>query len=522
MSMFDFQPGQRWANTAETEMGVGIVTQVNPRTVAIFFPDAEETRQYATRNAPLARIEYQAGDEVENAEGERFLVTGREERNGLHFYDIEAADGSRRPCVETQLKGITRQAAPLTRLLQGQNDSFQNFSLRLRTWQNRQHWQMLSEAGLIGGRVDLIPHQFHIASEVTRHRHPRVMLADEVGLGKTIEAGLILHRLLLTGQIQRVLIVVPDALVHQWLVEMLRRFNLRFRLLDDEQCEAIFESEATANPFTSEQCVLCSLDFLLAHPRWQDAACDASWDMLVVDEAHHLAWHPDAPSDKYQLVDRLAADSQGLLLLTATPEKEGHLSHFAQLRLLDPRRYHDFGAFVASQEGFGQVATLVEHLFDDRTLDAAGNARIQDLLPDASSQALIRELVAPDDEEDRVPLQRLLARRLIDRHGTGRALFRNSRASIPGFPTRQLQHWPLPCPADYTGKKPRRLTEALYPETLLRGDRWLGIDPRVGWLIELLKKHRQKKFVTTTTRHWHWVNISDCAVVCSLPPSTAT
>jgi ATP-dependent helicase HepA len=272
MSMFDFQPGQRWANTAETEMGVGIVTQVNPRTVAIFFPDAEETRQYATRNAPLARIEYQAGDEVENAEGERFLVTGRDERNGLHIYEIEAADGSRRPCVETQLKGITRQAAPLTRLLQGQNDSFQNFSLRLRTWQNRQHWQMLSEAGLIGGRVDLIPHQFHIASEVTRHRHPRVMLADEVGLGKTIEAGLILHRLLLTGQIQRVLIVVPDALVHQWLVEMLRRFNLRFRLLDDEQCEAICESEATTNPFTSEQCVLCSLDFLLAHPRWQDAA----------------------------------------------------------------------------------------------------------------------------------------------------------------------------------------------------------------------------------------------------------
>jgi ATP-dependent helicase HepA len=63
---------------------------------------------------------------------------------------------------------------------------------------------------------------------VGRRHAPRVLLADEVGLGKTIEAGMILHQQLLSGAAERVLIVVPETLQHQWLVEMLRRFNLRF------------------------------------------------------------------------------------------------------------------------------------------------------------------------------------------------------------------------------------------------------------------------------------------------------
>src|SRR5690606_16221880 len=93
--------------------------------------------------------------------------------------------------------------------------------------------QQAPVAGLLGSRTSLLPHQVYIADEVSRRHAPRVLLADEVGLGKTIEAGMILHRRIHTGQAGRVLILVPENLVHQWLVEMLRRFNLTFSIFDE-------------------------------------------------------------------------------------------------------------------------------------------------------------------------------------------------------------------------------------------------------------------------------------------------
>jgi ATP-dependent helicase HepA len=107
-------------------------------------------------------------------------------------------------------------------------------------------------------------------------RAPRVLLADEVGLGKTIEAGMILHQQLLSGAAERVLIVVPETLQHQWLVEMLRRFNLRFSLFDDERyAEAQHDAD---NPFETEQLVICSLDFVRRSKQRLEHLCDAEWD----------------------------------------------------------------------------------------------------------------------------------------------------------------------------------------------------------------------------------------------------
>jgi len=128
---------------------------------------------------------------------------------------------------------------------------------------------------------------------------PRVLLADEVGLGKTIEAGLILQKQLTQGLISRVIITVPEALLHQWLVEMLRKFNLHFHIMDEERFDAQRESEPGENPFLSEQLVLCNLSMLTQRADICDAASHADWDCLVVDEAHHLQWSEQEPSDSY-------------------------------------------------------------------------------------------------------------------------------------------------------------------------------------------------------------------------------
>lgn len=188
-------------------------------------------------------------------------------------------------------------------------------------------------SGLRGQRTNLIPHQLNIAHDVGRRHAPRVLLADEVGLGKTIEAGMILHQQLLSGAAERVLIIVPETLQHQWLVEMLRRFNLRFALFDDERYT---EAQHDAyNPFETEQLVICSLDFARRNKQRLEHLCDAEWDLLVVDEAHHLVWSTDAPSREYMAIEQLAERVPGVLLLTATPEQLGMESHFARLRLLD-------------------------------------------------------------------------------------------------------------------------------------------------------------------------------------------
>jgi hypothetical protein len=84
--------------------------------------------------------------------------------------------------------------------------------------------------------------------------------------------------------------------------------------------------------------------------------------MMVVDEAHHLEWAPDDPSESYELVASLAEKIPGVLLLTATPEHLGVASHFARLRLLDPARYHDLEQFIAEEEAFASVAEAADAL----------------------------------------------------------------------------------------------------------------------------------------------------------------
>ncbi len=117
---------------------------------------------------------------------------------------------------------------PQDRLFAGQIDRMDRFALRYRARKFQSEQYRMPWSGLRGQRTSLNPHQLHIAHDVGRRHAPRVLLADEVGLGKTIEAGMILHQQLLSGAAERMLIVVPETLQHQWLVEMLRRFQPAF------------------------------------------------------------------------------------------------------------------------------------------------------------------------------------------------------------------------------------------------------------------------------------------------------
>ena len=165
-----------------------------------------------------------------------------------------------------------------------------------------------------------------------------------------------------TERARRVLIVVPETLLHQWLVEMLRRFNLHFKIFDKERCENLIEENEYENIFHSEQLVLCSIDFLVNNADMFEQCVFGEWDLMVVDEAHHLQWSAEEPSIEYMVVEQLSNQTKGVLLLTATPEQLGKESHFARLRLLDPDRFPDFQQFVDEEENYEPYAQVIEDL----------------------------------------------------------------------------------------------------------------------------------------------------------------
>src|SRR5690606_36662704 len=126
--------------------------------------------------------------------------------------------------------------------------------------------------------------------------------------------------------------------------------NLHFTILDEARYAALIKSDNQENPFHSEQLILCSLDFMKQSPQYLQAALAGDWDLLVVDEAHHLQWSESKVSLEYSIIEQLAARTEGVILLTATPEQLGKASHFARLRLLDPDRFADFDQFITEEK----------------------------------------------------------------------------------------------------------------------------------------------------------------------------
>lgn len=487
-----FALGQRWISNTESELGLGTVVDCQSRTVTLLFPATGESRTYTLATAPLTRVTFAVDDKVRSHEGWQMVVSRVEEQDELLIYHGQRLDNQKTVALrETLLDHHFQLDKPEQRLFNGQFDDPKWFDLRLGCLQQQYQHQTSALLGMTGARVDLIPHQLHIANEVASRFAPRVLLADEVGLGKTIEAALILHRQILTGRASRVLILVPDSLVHQWLVEMRRRVNLAFAIFDQERFASL-QDEAD-NPFESEQLVLCSLDFLAHNDKVYQHALRAGWDLLIVDEAHHLRWSSTAPSIEYQVVEGLAAVTKGVLLLTATPDQLGHESHFARLRLLDPARFHDYQAFLAEEQQYAALASAIGPLLEGQPLDDLQIAAIAAFAPE--EQSLLKRLNQASNDDK----QRLL-NHLIDRHGTGRILFRNSRCGIQGFPRRKLHAYALPQPEVYKGltvSADNALRFGLTPERHPQVENtWIMQDPRVDWFIRLLGEHKGEKVLT--------------------------
>jgi superfamily II DNA or RNA helicase len=166
-----------------------------------------------------------------------------------------------------------------------------------------------------GARIELLPHQLEPALAVVRGRGSRVLLADDVGLGKTIQAGLIIAELQARGQADRVLIVTPAGLRDQWRTELAGRFGIDAAVVDVREIRRrLLTVPVGLNPWLTTPRAIASIDYVKRREVLHSVrACH--WDVVVVDEAHGVG----RDSDRLAAVSALAARAAFVVLLTATP-----------------------------------------------------------------------------------------------------------------------------------------------------------------------------------------------------------
>lgn len=411
--------GQRWFSEAEPELGLGVIVEFANKTVSVNFPAANEKRVYGFKTAPLKRVVYEAGETIQTEDDQALIVDEVQDNDGVMFY---LALGMVIP--EMALKSALSFTNPQDKLFAGNFDSNELFQLRYNSYLNQRAYQLFPYKGQLGSRVRLIPHQSYITSSVADRIHPRVMLADEVGLGKTIEAGLILKSLIQKNRVERSLILVPDSLVYQWYFELLNKFNLQCKVMsvnDELDIEALTLDEGQHYIISMKKTMEVeglTLDIL-----------KEKWDLLIIDEAHQLRWTCEQSSAEYDFAQELATKIPSVILLSATPEILGREGHFSRLKLLDPDKFTSYENFNKASEEYKEYIPLIKNIVkNEYTPD--------DLKPHFSAE----EIQNFNDHSE-------IVKALIDRHGTGRVYFRNTREHLEKynlfFPKRKLNEYEL-------------------------------------------------------------------------------
>lgn len=323
------------------ELGIGGIAAIDGRALVVEFPRSKTTLRFAANTDALLAVDLAPGRPVRvTATKEETTVVAR-----LPDGTLRLANGHAEP--SHALWPLELEGALLERLALGDLDEVDDFVTRL----DILHLLSLREAdglgSFLGGRVRLFPHQLHVAERASTSDPVRWLLADEVGLGKTIEASLILNRLVHTGKVERCLVVAPDALTVQWLGELWRKYHQVFTLLDAKRLADVSRDFGSGfNPFDLHRRAVIALETLTERPDLTEQAVRAGIDLLVVDEAQRLRrpkGHPGEPP--WRAVAPIAALGRHVLLLSATPLEDDAHGFFRLLQLLRPLEFPEAMSF---------------------------------------------------------------------------------------------------------------------------------------------------------------------------------
>jgi SNF2 family DNA or RNA helicase len=289
---------------------------------------------------------------------------------GKPYYRIELVDGDRVTLAEKDLEPV---GYPLERLATGKYGYASDFDLLTKAYSLFFAYNYGDLTCLSNSRLEPKPYQIFVAHRVLQDLYPRYLLADEVGLGKTIEAGLILKDLIARGVADRVLIVVPAGLREQWKGEMEVKFNERFYIYTGDTIRENLRRYPDRNPWTLDKKIIASLSFArlqMAQELEEDSSNggidDVDWDLVIFDEAHHLRRYSQGEiidskrkvTKSYRLGEALAEQTKSLLLLTAVPLQLSQYETYSLVELLDSSLFSSYGEFKISMSHRKAVSTI--------------------------------------------------------------------------------------------------------------------------------------------------------------------
>ncbi len=431
----------RWATAPGSP--IGVVLELDGPRVRVRFDGEDDSKVFNARAQVVERVEL-AGMVKRASTGSIGLLhaqTTAAPPRWQVFLDgklVTVAEADLRPHVLDD---------PLSRLREGRLGSARQFSLAV-TARRYEIEQLTNDLVSLGeSRVDIKPHQVSVVHRVITNYPHRFLLCDEVGLGKTIEAGMILKELRARDSARRCLIIAPPNLVRQWQFELKSKFNETFSVINGDTVKYLRATQGVdGNPFEVYDSVIVSSSWV-ATPRWAQLAAETSWDMVIVDEAHHARVRTSGNKREetrlYKAVRQLASpdafSKRAALFLTATPMQLDSRELYSLVEILDPALFptvEHFDHHRAHVPGLSRlVHDLTEHGFP---------------LPNEEPTWVIKRVASWLDLDEAEAKQRLqggadsiaqVCGELSARHLLSEVLIRNRKKLVGGFMPRQAHRW---------------------------------------------------------------------------------
>lgn len=433
----------RWFQPGTAEIGVVSTVEQNGKRISVRL-DSGETKTFVWPSEVVERFVLDVGQHVRISPGGKTgVINGVETHGGLSFYAVSHPGGQTAVVMEDSVRPAPI-TDPVERLRAGHLNTARSTNLRVAATRLSYAHQHDALSTLGNSRVEIKPHQVGVVHRVASSYPHRFILADEVGLGKTIEAGLLIRELRARGVAPRVLILAPSGLVTQWQQELQTKFNMAFSLYNRDTVKFLENKHPNENVWAIENSVIASTSFA-AHSddRRRDLAA-AGWDMVVVDEAHHARRTYQGSgkyttTNLYRLVEGLAdpdlARAQSMLFLSATPMQLHRYELYSLIELLDPALFPTPGDF------------------DDHVNDLRGlNRTVEKVKRWSALRPLEREAVLGDVQqwlgEDKELLRDraetangLLVDQLEGEHRLSRVMVRNRKRVVGGFMPRKAAIW---------------------------------------------------------------------------------
>jgi ATP-dependent helicase HepA len=422
---------------------VGVVLEVDGQHLRVRFDGDGEAKTFNARAGVLERVEL-AGMVRRASNGSIGLLHAQTTAVPPRWQVI--LDGKLMTVAEADLRPHVLED-PHSRLVEGRLGTARQFSLAI-TARRYELEQLTNDLVSLGeSRVDIKPHQVSVVHRVITNYPHRFLLCDEVGLGKTIEAGMILKELRARGAAERVLVVVPPNLARQWQFELKSKFNESFSIINRETVKFLRNTQAmTDNPFLIYDSVIVSSAWV-STPAWAKLAAEASWDMVIVDEAHHARVRRSGSrrdeTRLYKAVKELASpdafSKRAALFLTATPMQLDSGELYSLIEILDPALFpteEHFHQHRARVPGLSRlVHELSEHGFPpphDEPEDVIGRVASWLAIDEDEAERRLRG----DGESVASVCADLSAHHLLSE-----VLIRNRKKIVGGFMQRHAHRW---------------------------------------------------------------------------------